>query len=383
VTNRNPLRIARAALVYHARSAHRRIGRLFGKKTEGVDDRLVSGAIRATEGLMNRGLSQDVALDQVLAGLKVVLEDQEHHRSVARNLEADMPRMLHEYRRLDSRFERLLYKRWDRPLDLFYAIVVASTELGDQGYRDACSEDLAENQRAVLEAVSGIHARACRTSLEVYELLKAGFPKGAHARARTVHELAATALILSEYGDQPGYEDIGARFLAFDTITSSMDAKEFQAHAARLKDDPLSAETLADVEAARQDAVRRFPGLDRQSGWARHLPGVQQGTFKELEKLAGLDHLRPYYSWASQEVHASPKGVRLNTVTGPDGPVKLAGRTNYGLADPAQTALIALQQVNGTMLTSPGVSTFSSVVGAQALHVLVGQACDEFVHVQL
>ena len=290
--------------------------------------------------------------------------------------------MLDEYRRHDARFERRLHKRWARPLDLFYAIVVATTELGEQEYRDASSEDLDENQRAVLEAVSSIHARACRTSAEVYELLKSGFPMGAQARARTVHELAVAALILSNYGDQPGYEDIGARFLAFDKVTSSWDAEEYQAHAARLNDDPLTDETLADIETSRQEAVRTFPGLDKPNGWARHLPGVVRGTFKELEKVAGLDHLRPYYSWASQEVHASPKGVRLNTVTGPDGPVRLTGRFNYGLADGAETALIALQQVNGALLTSPGVSTFFSVVGAQDLQVLVSEACDEFVAVQ-
>jgi len=63
--------------------------------------------------------------------------------------------------------------------------------------------------------------------------------------------------------------------------------------------------------------------------------------------------------------------------------VKLAGRTNMGLADPAQTALIALQQVNGAMITSPGAGSISGVLGAQALQVLVRQACDEFVRVQL
>lgn len=294
-----------------------------------------------------------------------------------------MPRMLHEYRRLNARFERRLHKRWGKALDLFCSIAVSSTELGDQEYRDAGWEDLDENQGAVLEAVSGIHARACRTSWEVYELLRAGFPKGAQARARTLHELAVTAIILSEKVDEPGSEDIGARFLAFDAITSAMDASEYQTHTARLNEDPLSVEMLAGLETAQQEALRRFPGLKGTYGWARNLSGVQRGTFKELEKVAGLDHLRPYYSWASQEVHASPKGVRLNTVLGPDGPVKLAGRTNMGLADPAQTALIALQQVNGAMITSPGAGSISGVLGAQALQVLVRQACDEFVRVQL
>jgi Family of unknown function (DUF5677) len=383
VTSRNPLRVARAGLAYHTRSVLRRIARLRGRDSQGHDDGVLSGAIQAAQRLVRAGVDPDRAVEQVSAALRATLGDPQHHRSIVRHLEADMPRMLYEYHRLNVRFERHLRKRWGKALDLFCAIVVGSTELGDQEYRDACWEDLDENQRAVLEAVSGIHARACRTSWEVYELLQAGFPKGAQARARTLHELAVTALILSENVDEPGYADIGARFLAFDAITSSTDANEYQAHAARLNEDPLSVEMLTAIEAARQDALRRFPDMKGTYGWARHLPGVRQGTFKELERVAGLDHLRPYYSWASQEVHAGPKGVRLNTVTGPDGPVKLAGRTNFDLADPAQTALIALQQVNGAMITSPGVSSISGVLGAQALQVLVSQACDEFVRVQL
>jgi Family of unknown function (DUF5677) len=382
VTSRNPLRIARAALSYHARSVLRGINRFRGNNSEDPDDPFLSGAIQATHDLMNRGLSQDEALQRVMEKMKAELEDEKYPPLIVRNLEADMPRMLHEYRRHDAQFERRLYRRWARPLDLFYAIVVATIELGEHQFRDASSEELDENQRAVLEAVSAIHARACRTSMEVYELLKSGFPMGAQARARTLHELAVTATILSDFGDQPGHEDIGARFLAYDKIQSSLDAKEYQKHASRLNDDPLTAEELADVETARLEALREFPDLDKPGGWARGLPDVHSGRFIDLEKIARLDHLRPYYSWASQEVHASPKGVRLNTVTGPDGPVKQTGRFNYGLADGAQTALIALQQVNGALLASPGVSTFLSVVGAQALQVLVDKACDEFVAVQ-
>lgn len=122
--------------------------------------------------------------------------------------------------------------------------------------------------------------------------------------------------------------------------------------------------------------------MDQQNGWAVGLPSLTKNpTFAQLEVLAELDHLRPYYTWASHEVHANPKGVRLNQVEGFEGPVKLSGRTNVGLADPAQSALIALTQVTTSMLTVQGVPSPSRIVGSQAVLALLDEACDEFVQI--
>ena len=132
---------------------------------------------------------------------------------------------------------------------------------------------------------------------------------------------------------------------------------------------------------ARAAALREFPDLDRSYGWVGDIPEFKPRTFRGLEALAGLDHLRPYYSWASHEVHANPKGARLNVRQGPDGPVKLAGRTDGGLADPAQSALIALHQTTSALLNCPGVATLSGVMGAKAVEILLAEACAEFARI--
>jgi hypothetical protein len=89
-------------------------------------------------------------------------------------------------------------------------------------------------------------------------------------------------------------------------------------------------------------------------------------------------HPRPYYSWASHEVHANPKGSRLNALDGSDGQAKLTGRTNNGLADPAQSALIALHQPTSALITCPGASNPSGVLGTHAVAGLLEEACKEF-----
>ena len=302
---------------------------------------------------------------------------------VAAALKADGPRMLAERRRLDRGFEKRLRQRWGSALDLYYMVAVACQEVGAEGYQEAnqCDEG-GDDERALLEAVSGLQARACRQSLEVLSLLEAGFPKAAHAVSRSMHEGAVVASVLTEYGSTPEHSDIGLRFLLFDHITNLMDAEEHQRYAERINHEPFTDQEMAALRTTKAAVLERFPDLDRKMGWAGDLPGLRKRTFEELEVIAGIDHLRPYYTWASHEVHAYPKGVRLNQ-SGLDGDLwKLAGRTNAGLADPAQGALIALNQVTASMLTVPGVASPSRIVASRAAMALLDEACEEFVRIE-
>ncbi|NTW39431.1 MAG: hypothetical protein HGA44_06010 [Cellulomonadaceae bacterium] len=337
--------------------------------------------MRSAELVAARTDDNQKAHEVLTSALQATLTDPGIQSRVVSSLKADAPRMLSEHRRINARFMARLHKRWGTALDLFYIVQVASEEIGADVYRAACSDELNRDERGLLEAVSGLHARACRVSFEVYELLEAGFPKGAQARARTLHELAVVACVLSKLGRMPGHEDIGRRFAAFDHVSNWKDAQEHQKYADRLGQDPLTPEEMKQIKAARDAAAQEFPGLDARLGWAGDVPGLKSRTLAELEVLAGIDHLRPYYSWASHEVHANPKGSRLNLVDGSDGQMKLTGRTNTGLADPAQSALIALHQTTSALITCPGASTPSGVLGTQVVAALLDDACQEFARI--
>jgi hypothetical protein len=197
-----------------------------------------------------------------------------------------------------------------------------------------------------------------------------------------MHEGAVVTSVLTEYGGTPDQADIGLKFLLFDHITNLMDAEEHQKYAERIHHEPFTEEEMAAFRATKADVLERFPDLDRRLGWAGDHPGLKKRTFEELELIAGIDHLRPYYTWASHEVHAYPKGVRLNQ-SGLDGDLwKLAGRTNSGLADPAQGALIALNQVTASMLIVPGCASPSRIVSSRATMALLNEACEEFARIE-
>lgn len=371
----------RARLRYWLAARRRGVKRLLDRDSE-----LGDAYLRIAETLAQKheasGLSSEESAERGLIEALEVLTDKGAPKVTAA-LKADAPRMLANRRRLDRGFEKRLRQRWGSALDLYYMIAVAYQEMGAEGYQEA-SQHYAhdENTRALLEAVSGLQARSCRQSLEVLALLEGGFPKAAHVISRSMHEGAVVTSVLSEYGSTPEHVDIGLRFLLFDQITNLMDAEEHQKYAERIDHEPFSENEMTALREAKARVLERFPRLDRKMGWAGDLPGLKRRTFEELEVIAGIDHLRPYYTWASHEVHAYPKGVRLNQ-SGRDGEVwKLAGRTNAGLADPAQGALIALSQVTASMLVVPGVASPSRIVASRATMALLDEACEEFARIE-
>lgn len=371
----------RARLRYWLGARRQGVKRLLGRDSEPGD-----AYLRIAEALALKhetsGLSPEESAGRGLVEALEVLTDKGTPQ-VAAALKADAPRMLANRRRLDRGFEKRLRLRWGGALDLYYMIAVAWQEMGAEGYQEASQRDEDdEHARALLEAVSGLQARSCRQSLEVLSLLEGGFPKAAHAISRSMHEGAVVTSVLTEYGGTPEHADIGLKFLLFDHITNLMDAEEHQKYAERIDHEPFSGDEMTALREAKARVLERFPSLDRKMGWAGDLPGLKRRTFEELEVIAGIDHLRPYYTWASHEVHAYPKGVRLNQ-SGMDGQAwKLAGRTNAGLADPAQRALIALSQVTASMLVLPGVASPSRIVASRATMALLDEACEEFARIE-
>jgi len=63
------------------------------------------------------------------------------------------------------------------------------------------------------------------------------------------------------------------------------------------------------MEEARSNAINEFgKSFGVNYGWAASVLKFNN-TFAQIEESIGLNHLRPYYKMASQNVHADPKGV--------------------------------------------------------------------------
>jgi hypothetical protein len=74
-------------------------------------------------------------------------------------------------------------------------------------------------------------------------------------------------------------------------------------------------------------------------------------NFSNLEKAVMLDHLRPYYKWASQNIHANVHGIKnkLGLVEAME-EILLVGPSNSGMTEPADLTALSLMQISVGLL---------------------------------
>jgi hypothetical protein len=253
--------------------------------------------------------------------------------------------MLRDHTEIRRGFETRLLKSWGTALDAYYEVLIATVEAGAQ-FRGEYTPGR-YSRRARFEAISQIHAKACLIASEIHALLRTGFPTGAHARYRALHESAVIATVLGK-----SVIAISERFIAYGSVEAAQDVAEYQAHAAALGQQPLP-QSEDDAIVRRKDKVmaKYGKGFDANYGWARPLfPAGKGPSFRKLQALAGLEHMQPYYRLASHHSHAGPKGTALNRRPFRGDSILLAGPTNAGLSEVGHGALLSLTQTTVALL---------------------------------
>jgi len=301
-----------------------------------------------------------------------------------RSLEDRAPQMLKDWRRTRKKFEKNVLKRWGKAFDALHIVYVIAYEMGEQFNRE--QRPLAAMDRdMVFEALVGLHTRACLATSEAMALLRSGHPSGAMARWRTIHECAVVASIIGDNGRKEPFSDLAERYLLHDTIQNERDARSYQANHESLGVEPLSDEELTDMKEAVDELVTRFGATYKENyGWARPLfpefPKRRQVQFRDLEDLAHLDHVRPYYGRANHDIHADSKGARLNRIEFEGTQMLLAGPIASGLTDPGQWTATSLYQVTVSLilLGRPQITDASDVPSLEVLNEFVDSACELF-----
>jgi len=325
----------------------------------------------AREALLDRFSAQMPALLDEAAD-KLVLE-----------LFDSAPAMIRDYDDFENAYADKLAGRWGEAFGVFRMLWVASHEIG-AAFSDRHFNIDGYEPPPILDAQIGLQARACRVALEVFTLLRSGLGAGALARARTLHEIAAISAILAKYGAPSGkHPDLAERYLDHANVITWMDAAEYQEVAPKLGFEPFSDDEMAAMRADFENVVDRYgEPFGKANGWAACLTesGKAPNGFKALEVMAGADHMRAYYSMASHEIHADAKSWDLNHETVGNITFRATGPSSRGMADAAQIALLALNQVTvNTVNTSPDINERpGDVLAILVLNKLVERACDDF-----
>lgn len=255
----------------------------------------------------------------------------------------DMDNLLKYSRQEIVEFRIRLDEQWATPLSLLDLFISLATDAGSN-FNSNFRGDAVLSHDVAFEALTRLHARACQISSEVLVLLRHGFADGAHARWRSLYEISMVSFMIREHGN-----DLAERYLLHDTIQRYKLARAHQENHERIGDDPIPAEDFERLKAERDELVERFgSSFKGEYGWAAKAVGRSWLTVSDLAQHAGIDHLRPYYRMASDNVHANAHasiyrlGLGLSQL---GGDTLLAGPSNMGLADPGHSTALSLGQI--------------------------------------
>ena len=292
-------------------------------------------------------------------------------------LKRSAPKMLREQVKLNRRFQARSHKRWKEGFDLLKMMLVMSNEVGTT-YNVEHRPAAVDANDAQFEAIVNLHARALRVSEEMYSLLLAGFPDGALSRWRTLHELAVIMTLLRECEPL-----IAERFIRHREVGAYRAMKQYREHQDRAKLTPISE---ADFEEAREtaDSIIAEYGQEMKTdyGWASPVLNNKRPTLYDLEKHVQLDHWRPRFGWACNEIHGAyaPYGTSLGASECKE-PVLLTGPSNSGFTDPAHMLAVSLNVANAALLRKEPTVDVSIIMSA--LLLLSDEIGQTFISVEL
>ena len=255
--------------------------------------------------------------------------------------------MLRERRKLSEEFEQRNIERWKEAFDILETHIVICTEAGEE-FNNSYRSEAVENDDIVFDIIVRHHARACHISQEILCLLKSGFADAAHARWRALHEVTATALFIAKHG-----KECAERFYYHDVVDSYVGMLEHKKYEHRLQEKAPSQGKIDECKVEYDALIQKYgKKFADHYGWASYLfPSNRRVGFAAIEKDVELDHMRPYYKWASQNIHSGSKGMRnrLGLCEAKED-ILLVGQSNSGMTDPAHATAISLSQITIDLL---------------------------------
>jgi hypothetical protein len=296
------------------------------------------------EFISNPEKAENIDLEEIIEKLTPDLVN-----SLRDSLATSSQQMLNERRIQFASFTERNEIRWKEAFDLLETHIAICTESGES-INNEYRPEAVKNNDLKFDLLVRNHARSCHIANEILCLLKNGFADAAHARWRALHEVNVTAMFIEKHG-----QECAKRFYFHDLIDSYDGMKEHQKYENRLQEKAPEQVIIDQYKLEYDNAIQEFgKGFECHYGWAAYIfpnRGARTVGFATLEKDVGLDHMRPYYKWASQNVHAGSKGMRNRLALAEcHDDVLLVGQSNSGMTDPAHATALSLMQITLTLL---------------------------------
>lgn len=275
-----------------------------------------------------------------------------------------------------NEFNKYILEYWKKPLNLLESFIHASIEIGDDlNGKNRRSDN--QKMKHSIELLTRLHGRSCQVSQEILTLLNHGFPDGAFARWRTLHEISVVIQIIGSYG-----EEIAQRYIDYEICQSASAMLEHNKHADKLGREKISDTDIDRIISLKKEKLTTYdPLFSKTNGWASEIirdkkPKAERFSFSDLEQLVDQDFMRPYYRMASYSVHADIKGI-YRQLSGDKDRVIPAGSSIFGFAEPGQNTAISLLKINCVLLSLE--KTMQSQLVSMTFEEMCDEICQSFV----
>lgn len=263
-----------------------------------------------------------------------------------KTLKKDRPRMLKEHKKIRRGFEQRLDERWKVPFDLLETMIVVCLESGEDKKNKFSKGTTITNPKKV--ALIKIHARSIQIAYEILSLVRSGFADGAHARWRSIHELAMVAMFLLDSDDE-----VSVRYLKHDIMKKFKESQEYEKYYELLGYDPPDKKDLDLVKEEHDKMIQKYGNEFEYRMGLEWIPVsiIPNRTFRALEEHVKMDKFHPFYVWSSNAIHGGSKGFENLGVMGDiQNHLLVVGPTNYGFADPIDQTSLSLSHVTSSLL---------------------------------
>ncbi|MCU5773071.1 DUF5677 domain-containing protein [Erwiniaceae bacterium BAC15a-03b] len=282
------------------------------------------------------------------------------------NLNAELEELISKNHEQNLKFTENHYGKWKPALDKLEMLITTCIESGSK-YNEKKKDLASEYDDVYFYVLIRLHAKACHVSNEILYLLKGGYADGAHARWRALHEINVTLIFISKHGTE-----CAERFYFHEMIDSFNMMKSVIKYEDRLQVKGSGKEVYEDYETVYKELLIKYgKDFEQQYGWANiYFPDIKKPGFQSLEKDVGLDHMRPYFKWASQNIHTSFKSIskNLSLPFSQGNELMVVGPSNYGLTDPADATALSIAQATCCLLVN--TTNYENVVLASIISTL-------------
>jgi hypothetical protein len=264
-------------------------------------------------------------------------------------LEFYQSKLLDEIKEKENSFNESLSKEYEIGLNYFQTFIDLNKFIGKQSLSEL-ENKVHSNDKLKLNLLLRLHSRACQVATEIQTLIKFGYADGAHARWRTLHEISVIFLVLIENDS-----NLSEMYADYGVIEQLKKAKSFQIQHDKINWQPIEEEITKKLQ-ERKLIIETKYGKEfcKNYGWAMNILSKEKRHFRGLEESVQMDHLRPFYSWASENVHAGIDGIsnRMSLAKiGNPSYLIFTAPSQYGLADPVQFTTYSLVTISSALIS--------------------------------